>query len=326
MAVTTTNTSAGFADTITALIRAAVIETLRAGLPNLPLGIGGGIVVPAKYVKGTGDPDNPGRALFRFTDFEDLDPNTTPLAEGVTPVGQTLDSAFQEFTARQYGDVVRVSDVFAMMSPQEVIPAAVEKVRRAAAESVDALAQAVWNSAPVGEIVLSDGSTSEVNPDDIATAVAILATRNVRRIGATSTSEFGDAGGAYVGIAHPLVTADLKLTSQWIETAKYAAPMDLLTGEVGMYKGVRFIESANATVVGSTFRTFIAGQQAIAFTPGEMLSYHAVGFEDSDSDPLAQRASVGWKGFVGGALVTEFGGPRYVVIESGSSLAAYLPG
>jgi len=323
---TTTANSGNFNKTVTALIKAAVIETLRAGLPHLPAGLGSGIVVPASYVKGTGDAANPGKALFRFIDFEDLDPNTTPLSEGVTPDGQDLDTVYQEFTASQYGDVVRLSDVFAMQTPQVVSPVAVEKVRRAASESIDALAQAIWNSTPVGEIVLSeDGAGSQISPNDIPKAVAILGTHNVGRLGATATSEFGDAGGTYVGIAHPLVLADLKASDKFIETAKYAQPLTLLNGEVGMYRGVRFIESANATVATGVFRTFIAGKQAIAWSDPALISYHMAGFEDSDSDPLAQRASVGWKGFVGGALVTEFGGPRYVVIESSSTLAEYLP-
>ena len=302
-----------------------MIETLRAGLPHLPAGLGGGMVIPAQYVKGTGDAANPGRALFRFIDLEDLDPNTTPLDEGVTPDGQTLDTAYQEFTARQYGDVVRMSDVFANMHPEDVINGAVEKVRRAASESIDALAQATWNSKPAGETVLTASGSGEIYVPDVPKAVAILSARSVGRLGGVSTSEFGDAGGTYFGIAHPFVVHDLKESINWVETAKYAQPLALLNGEVGMYRGVRFIESAEATVDAGVFRTFIAGKHALAWSDPNLISYHMAGFEDSDSDPLAQRASVGWKGYVGGALVSEFGGPRYVVIESGSSLSEYLP-
>ena len=313
MAATTTSI-ANFGSTVTDLIRAEIIANLRDGLPHLPREV----MVTASYVKGTD-------GTFRFVKFADLPPNTTPLVEGVTPGGQLLDVDFDQFDVDQHGDVVRSSDEFAMKSPADVIATMVERTKRQAAETMDALAQAVWDSTPGGETVLGEaGNLMDDQPDVIGDAYAILSARGVGRVGGAVSTESGQIGGCYVGIAHSFVIADLKKSAAWVDTQKYAAPTALLTNEVGMYRGVRFVESPRATVNGAVYRTFIAGAQALAWADPALLQTFFTGFIPSDSDPLAQRASAGWKGWAGGVLVGTGGQsdgiPRYVAIESAASL------
>jgi N4-gp56 family major capsid protein len=123
-----------------------------------------------------------------------------------------------------------------------------------------------------------------------------------------------------VAIAHSFVIADLKKTPEWIETQKYAEPNNLLTGEVGMWRGIRFITSPRAKVTGTgaaaVYRTIVAGAQALAWADPSLLQTFLAGFEATESDPLAQRAAAGWKGWAGGVLVDMGGQFRHVVIES----------
>ena len=72
----------------------------------------------ASYVAGTGD--GSGAASFRFVAYKDLAPNTADLVEGVTPAGETLASEVLNFVAKQKGDFVKVSDVFALQSPADI--------------------------------------------------------------------------------------------------------------------------------------------------------------------------------------------------------------
>lgn len=313
MAATTTAIG-NFGSTVTDLIRAEVIANLRDGLPHLPREV----TVFGTYVKGTD-------GTFRYVKFADLPANTTPLVEGVTPTGQLLDVDFDQFDVDQHGDVVRSSDEFAMKSPGDVIATMVERTKRAAAESMDALAQAIWDSTPAGETVLGEaGNVADDQPDVWGDAYAILSARGVGRVGGAKSEESGQVGGSYIAIAHSFVIADLKKSAFWVETAKYAQPTALLTNEVGMFRGIRFIESPRATVDGTTYRTFVAGSQALAWADPSLLQTTYVGFVPSDSDPLAQRASAGWKGWAGGTLVgtgaESDGKPRYVVVESSASL------
>jgi hypothetical protein len=96
-----------------------------------------------------------------------------------------------------------------------------------------------------------------------------------------------------------------------------------------MWRGIRFIESPRAKVTGTgaaaVYRTIVAGAQALAWADPSLLQTFMAGFMPTESDPLAQRAACGWKGWAGGILVNAGGKYRHVVIESNSSLSAHLP-
>jgi N4-gp56 family major capsid protein len=319
---TTTTASPQFASTVTALIKAEIVALLRNGLPHLPREI----MVICPYVKGTGD--GTGDALFRLVNYLDIPANTADLVEGVTPAGKELTSDILEWKASQKGDFVKVSDVFAMQSPADIPKIMVERVTRQAAVTMDTLAKNTWQSAPGGETVLGSG-TAGVKEADIRAAAAILSARGVPRVGGTLAGDGTPAGGAYVAIAHPFVIADLQAAPEWVETSKYASPDQLLTGEVGMYRGVRFIQSAFASVTGtgatSIYRTIVAGAQAMAWADPALLQTFLAGFTATESDPLAQRAAAGWKGWAGGTLNDLGGQFRHVVIQSNSTLSLQLP-
>ena len=193
---------------------------------------------------------------------------------------------------------------------------------------MDTIAKGIWQSAPAGEIVLGT-TTTNITEASVRAAVAILSSRAVPRVGGTTASDGTPAGGAYVGIAHSFVIADLKSTLEWQDTSKYAAPNQLLTGEVGMFRGVRFIESPAAGYSGTgattIYRTIIAGASALAWADPALLQTFVAGFTATESDPLAQRAAAGWKGWAGGALVNLSGSYRHVVIQSNATLSTNLP-
>jgi hypothetical protein len=80
-------------------------------------------------------------------------------------------------------------------------------------------------------------------------------------------------GGLYVGIAHDDVLYDLRndtATGAWVDVGKYASPESVLRNEVGMYAGIRWLRSGNATVTSDggagtvdTYSTNVVGYNAL---------------------------------------------------------------
>jgi N4-gp56 family major capsid protein len=297
------------------------------------------VAVTAKHVKGT-------NGVFRFVAYPDFPPDTTTLTEGVEfPLAneQTLGIEYDDFQALQKGGVVRSSDLALVQSPHDMVAQLVDKARRHALVTMDEIAKGVWNTPVSGEVVLRPtGATSRATTDAtevitgtlVRAAHALLSGRDVGKVGAAVSETDGQIGGSYVAIAHPHVIHDLKAdtaTGGWTDAVKYAKPVQLMTGEVGEYMGVRFIESSRATIVanagaGSTvdiYRTIVAGRQAIAWADPSSLMATFIPPTPTKTDPLGQIAKAGWKAYVGGIL-TDAGaaGGRYCAIETAASLGA----
>jgi N4-gp56 family major capsid protein len=111
----------------------------------------------------------------------------------------------------------------------------------------------------------------------------------------------------------------------WLDAARYQGGEKLISGEMGKFAGIRFVESTNAQTFAAggaggvdIYSTFIFGPEAYAFGDWGTISAH---FEapGGKGDELAQVASVGWKGFFGATLINQ-DGPRYLRIESSSGL------
>lgn len=330
-----TTATANFSKTVTDLISQQILEALRAGLPHLPAEV----AVVANHLKGT-------NGVFRFIGYPDFPPDTTSLVEGTqfpTANEQTLAIEYDDFTALQKGGVVRSSDLALIQSPHDMVVQLTDKITRHALITLDEIARVVWNTPVSGETVLRPtGATSQATTTAamvltgalIRAGYGLLAGKNVQRIGSAANTEQGQVGGAYVAIAHPHVITDLKadaIAGGWVDAAKYAAPTNLLTGEVGSYQGVRFVESTRATIVPNVgspstvdlYRTFLAGKQAIAWADPNSLMTSFLPPIPTKEDPLGQIAKAGWKAYCGGVLTdAAAAGGRYLVIETASSLGA----
>jgi len=112
----------------------------------------------------------------------------------------------------------------------------------------------------------------------------------------------------------------------WLAVGTYSKPEQVQTGELGKYGGVKFFESPSARIFAAggaggadVYSTYIAGPDSYAFGDWGGFSFPMYGFTPAPGNDLGQKASVGWKGFVGAMLVDE-AGARYIRIESGSGL------
>lgn len=114
----------------------------------------------------------------------------------------------------------------------------------------------------------------------------------------TNYSPFVD-GQAYVMIAHPAVTMELKTeatTGGFIDLIKYTTPERAFNSEIGKVGGIRVIESAYVQTFASSvtvYPSLVIGYQAYGIARlSEMETIvHALGSAGT-SDPLNQRMTV----------------------------------
>ena len=120
--------------------------------------------------------------------------------------------------------------------------------------------------------------------------------------------------GKYYAVVHPSVAFDLRECKGWIEAHKYAAPEQLFNGEIGELHGVRFIETVNAPVLGSslyqnadgnvTYATFLFGKDAFGIVDPEGGALEMIVHDkDEIGGPLNQFSTIGYKFETNGATI-----------------------
>ena len=322
MATTTTGTS-GFSDLVTQLVSARAEEELRArAVHAMP-----GLYVPARFIKGTN--------TLRYARYADLAVSTATLSEGVAPTDDALTISSEFFTAAQYGATVAVSDLANLDSPHDLISIAAERVAYKAVRSMDTLVRdSVHSNALTTAIYGATGaSTLTQNTANSAVAAAGVLTgafvkQMVARLKGSNVPQFAD--GTYRCIIHPAQEYDLvsdTTVNGWIEANKYTNSTPLLTGEIGQFAGVRFIVSSDAKVyatagasAGNVYNALFLGPDAYTIGDSQTLQSYFVAPGGDHSDPLAQRAIVGYK-MRFGVLNLDEAGARYRILKTQATVS-----
>ena len=150
----------------------------------------------------------------------------------------------------------------------------------------------------------------------------------VARLKGANVPQFAD--GTYRCIIHPAQEYDLisdTAVNGWIESRKYVDNTGLLTGEIGMFAGVRFIVSSDAKVYatagassGNVYNALFLGPDAYAIGDSQTLQSYFVAPGGDHSDPLAQKALVGYKMRFGTLLLDE-AGARYRILKTQATVS-----
>ena len=322
MATTTTSTS-GFSDLVTQLVAARAEEELRArAVHAMP-----GLYVPARFVKGTN--------TLRYARYADLAVSTTTLTEGTAPTDDALTISSEYFTAAQYGATVAISDLANLDSPHDLISIAAERVAYKAVRSMDTIVRDnIHANAATSAIFGATGATTlTANTANSAVATTGLLSgafvkQMVARLKGSNVPTFAD--GTYRCIIHPAQEYDLvsdTTVNGWIESRKYVDNTQLLTGEIGMFAGVRFIVSSDAKVYatagassGNVYNALFLGPDSYAIGDSQTLQSYFVAPGGDHSDPLAQKALVGYKMRFGSLLLDE-AGARYRILKTQATVA-----
>lgn len=273
-------------------------------------------------------PANGGKNI-EFRKYDSLPKATTPLTEGVTPDGQTMNVSTVTAEVRQYGGWVPITDTLQLTAIDNNIVQATKIIASQAGRTLDTIVRDVLAGgtnviyAPkIGEGGAETAVTSRATLDATCQLTSDLIARAATQLKAMNADPIGTS---FVGIIHPYVAYDLRRDPDWIDVHKYAQPDEIYNGEIGTLHGVRFVETSEAKIWKGTgcpeglavFSTLILGAHAYGSTEIEGGGLeHIVKQLGYGDDPLNQRASVGWKAHKTAERLVE----QYMVrIESVSS-------
>ena len=254
-------------------------------------------------------PANGGKTI-EFRKFAPLDKALTPLTEGVTPDGKSLEVNTVTATISQYGDYITLSDVLELTAVDNVIVESLKLLGRQGGATLDTVVRNVLQSGtnvtycPKFVNGVETAVTSRANLDTTAQLTVDVVQQVVAKLRAQNAPTIN---GKYVAIIHPYVAYDLMRDPEWIDAHKYAQPVNLYEGEIGEIAGVRFVQTTEAKIyTGSgcpsglaVFGTLFLGDGAYGtteITGGGMQTIVKQKGSGGTSDPLDQRSSVGWKG------------------------------
>ncbi|MBQ8586500.1 MAG: N4-gp56 family major capsid protein [Oscillospiraceae bacterium] len=260
-----------------------------------------------------------GGKTISFRKFSPLEKATTPLTEGVTPAGNSLNVSTVNATVSQYGDYIVQSDVLELTALDNTILESAKLLGRQAGQTLDTV---VRNALQTGTNVsfcpkqTAQGEvevTSREQLDETAVLTVDAVQQAVTKLRAQNAPTIR---GKYVAIIHPYVAYDLMRDPEWIDAHKYADPDALFEGELGELAGVRFVQSTEAKIYRdetcpqglAVFTTLFLGEGAYGVTDVQGGGLEMIVKQKGSSgtaDPLDQRSSVGWKALKTAQILVE---------------------
>jgi N4-gp56 family major capsid protein len=272
-------------------------------------------------------------ATHTFTIFQDLAVASSELSEttDVTPVA--LSDNQVSVTMREYGNAVVTTAKLRATSFINVDPVAANAVGYNAGISIDTVCRNVLQAGT--NVVYATGGATDPTSRTTVNSDDTLSANDVRRVVAQLRgANVPTIGGSYVGFIHPDVSYDFRSATDaaaWRTPANYVNPEGIYNGEIGMFEGVRFMESSRAPLFANAsdnsgsagtidvYGTLIMGRQALAKAVA-----NAAGYGDQPTmvygevvDVLKRFQPVGWKHFVGYGVFRQEALRR---IESASSI------
>jgi N4-gp56 family major capsid protein len=293
----------------------------RAQQNNILGQFGQNKVLPSKSTK---------TSIFRR--YNRLPAATVPLQEGVTPSGKTLTKTDISVTIQQYGDFITVTDVILDTHTDPVLQESQDILGEQAGETWDVLRFGVLKAGT--NVMYSTASArNTVNTvfsrDQLRTAVRILKKQLAKPI--TNIVKAGPNIGttpipkSFIAVCHTDAQPDFERLTGWIPVQAYPTSMGLIEGEIGSIGELRVVCDNNClpfpdagTTKGSTLSTtgtnsdvypiLIFGADAygtVALAGKNAVSTFVNNPKSITGDELAQRGSVGWKGYTATVILQD---------------------
>lgn len=240
------------------------------------------------------------------------------LQEGVIPTGQKMGMTYVEASINQYGTYVTVSDKLELRGYDDVILAATEEMGASYNETDETLIRDFLmtgtnviycdnvNTGSSNAVV--DTPTGPTGMGATAASWSLLTRKMIKKVVTKMKKDkVPKINGSYVAVIHPSVAEDLRNDPQWEDAHKYDATAEIFDGEIGKLEGVRFIENADAPILGATaayknaaggvtYATFFFGADAYAMIdPAGGNLQMIVHDKDEAGGPLNQFSTIGYK-------------------------------
>jgi N4-gp56 family major capsid protein len=253
------------------------------------------------------DVTNPGATVV-FQLHNDLSRVTSALTETSDVDAVALNNTTKvSVTVNEYGNAVTTTERLALESLSAIDPAVADMLAWNMRDSLDALVYAKLVGLATGRFVGStaDDETVVNGEDKTGGATTTLQAADIRKAVARlrAASVQPKDGAFFVGMLHPDTSFDLRSEAAaaganvWREPHTYteAGVGSIWAGEVGVYEGVKFIESPRVETVDGDHKVVILGKQAlveaVASEPSTVIS--------PVTDKLLRFRSAGWKGNLG---------------------------
>lgn len=286
-------------------------ELLKRGLPFLVL---------EKFGQAKTLPEHNSKVI-KFRRYSALPTTPVALTEGVTPAGQTLNSADITATLSQYGDKTTITDVILDTHEDPVLNEALALIGEQASQMIEKMRFGVLKAGT--NVLYANGSARNAVNTAISVTLQRRAVRALKRQNARfitsivrSTPSYGTENVApgFVALIHPDCETDVRAMAGFTPAEKYGS-ITPWENELGKVDDVRYLSStifepwvdaggAKGTMLSTSGTSadvypvlylardaygIVALKGMFAVTP------MVVNPKPSDSDPLAQRGHVSWK-------------------------------
>lgn len=190
-----------------------------------------------------------GGKTIEFRKYSPLAKALTPLTEGVTPTGSSLNVTTVTATVKQYGDYITISDMLDLTAIDDNLVQATELLGDQSGATLDTIVRDIINGGKnqfygqanrLARYLLVGGEASGndyFGVENVRLAVRILKNGLAKPI----------SGNDYVAIIHPDIAYHLTKDDEW-QAVKTYDPKDWYQGEIGKIHGVRFVETTEAKV------------------------------------------------------------------------------
>lgn len=200
-----------------------------------------------------GIPTNGGKTIEfrRFSKLAPIQPGAN-LSEGVVPNGLNLNTSYITATPLQYGAFVEYSDVLKMTTIDDVILQANRLLGTQAGESLDLITREALlactnviygRNQRTSRALIVGGDSTWANNDYFDCELIRLGAAALRRQNVDPID-----GENYVCVIHPDLAYTLKKDTEWQEAQKYTHAEKIYSGEIGIYDGVRIVQSTMGKV------------------------------------------------------------------------------
>ena len=188
-------------------------------------------------------PEGNGKRV-QFRKFSPFGAVTKPLAEGITPDGQTLTQTAFTAMVKPYGAFVEMTDETDIYHLDNIHQETVKLLSDQAALSLDTISRDALNAGMNVQYAGANSARATIAATDKLTYAEIK--KAVRTLKRNNVKPFPD--GYYHCIVHPDSVYDLTSDTMWVDVAKYQDKAKVEKYELGTIYKVKVFESTNAKV------------------------------------------------------------------------------
>lgn len=253
---------------------------------------------------------------MKFRRYSAMTTATTPLSEGVSPAGQSINKTDITVTLEQFGDYVTITDKIQYIIEDRILNESMDLLGQQMGESVDELTRTVLEAAASADNCsegVNGNTPTELTFADIQRQVKILlghsAKMFVPQITASQQTATEPIRSAFWVMAHTDIMDDLDSIDEFTHKTNYPKGGSVSEYEWGSVGNTRWLLSpigSKTTGAPDSYDCFICGRDAygvVEIQKGVASHiYHPLGHGD---DPLEQRCTMGWKTFYAAKILND---------------------